>query len=79
MRKGRLEDLLDSRLSLRQIMHLGIVAGIAVGIPYLAIGLLWLATHHDHLDNLHGADQFFSVVGEVIAWPPLLVSNIALS
>lgn len=73
-----LKELLDTRISLRQIMYLGIVAGVVVGLPYLGIGLLWLASHHDHLADLHGLDKFFSIIGEVIAWPPLVISNITL-
>ncbi|MEV6066210.1 hypothetical protein AB0L82_06645 [Nocardia sp. NPDC052001] len=69
-----LRDLLNYRISLRQIMYLA----IAFGVPYLAIGLVWLGLHHDHLNELHGLDLVFSAIGEVIAWPPLLISNIEL-
>ncbi len=51
---------------------------IAIGIPYCLIGLIWLFTHDSHLENLHGLDWFFSVIGEIIAWPPLVISDITL-
>lgn len=65
---------LSYRISILQIIYL-IIAG---GIPYLTIGLIWLAFHNDHLENVHGLDRFFSVIGEIIAWPPLVISNIYL-
>jgi hypothetical protein len=65
---------LDYRISIRQMMYLA----IAFGIPYGLIGLVWLFTHSDHLSGLHGLDWFFSVIGEIIAWPPLVISDISL-
>jgi len=69
-----MKHFLDYRISIRQIMYL-VIAG---AIPYLTIGFIWLAFHNDHLENVHGLDKFFSVIGEVIAWPPLVISNIYL-
>ncbi|CAM3882338.1 hypothetical protein [Smaragdicoccus niigatensis] len=69
-----MKRFLDYRISIRQIMYLV----IAIGIPYCLIGLIWLFTHDSHLENLHGLDWFFSVIGEIIAWPPLVISDITL-
>ncbi|MFC4127863.1 hypothetical protein [Nocardia rhizosphaerae] len=65
---------MDRRLSIRQMMFLA----IAAGIPYFAIGLVWLITHQDHLTDLHGVDRVFSTVGQVIAWPALVVADLDL-
>jgi len=72
------QDFLDSRVSLRQIFYLAITGAVVFGTPYIGIGLYWLSGHHDHLGELHGLDELFSIIGEVIAWPALLISNISL-
>ncbi|MEV0464782.1 hypothetical protein AB0I30_27865 [Nocardia tengchongensis] len=69
-----LTKLLDQRLSIRQITYLA----IAFGIPYFIIGGFWLSLHHDHLRDRQGLDKAFSAVGQVIAWPPLVISDIDL-
>ncbi|RDI45260.1 hypothetical protein [Nocardia mexicana] len=73
-----IKEFLDHRLSLRQILHLAVAAALVIGIPYLGIGLYWLSAHNDHLAELHGFDRFVSILGEVLVWPLLLVSNISL-
>ncbi|MDR7172377.1 hypothetical protein ACFYU5_09400 [Nocardia aobensis] len=73
-----LKEFLDRQLSFRQMLYLAIMAAVVVGIPYFGIGLIWLWTHHDHLGELHGFDKLFSVIGEIIAWPPLVISDITL-
>lgn len=69
-----LKDLLDHRLSVRQLGHLA----IAFGVPYLIIGVIWAATHHDHLSALHSLDKLFSALGEVVAWPVLVIADVTL-
>ncbi|MET9213502.1 MULTISPECIES: hypothetical protein [unclassified Nocardia] len=69
-----IKELLGYRISLRQLIFLG----IAFGVPYFLIGLFWLGYHHEHLAELHGFDKLFSAIGEIIAWPPLLISDIRL-
>ncbi|MCA2207024.1 MULTISPECIES: hypothetical protein [Nocardia] len=66
--------LMERRLSIRQMMYLA----LAGGIPYVAIGLVWLLAHRDHLGELSGLDRFFSILGQVIAWPVLLVADVDL-
>ncbi|MEZ0364041.1 hypothetical protein ACAG26_10135 [Mycobacterium sp. pUA109] len=70
--------LWDTRLSVRQLVHLGVVAAVAVGLPYFTAGLVWAGTHHRHLDAVGGLDKLFSVVGEVVAWPVLIIANVYL-
>ena len=65
---------MDRRISIRQLMYLA----IAGAVPYLAVGLIWLITHQSHLGELHGLDRLFSTVGEVIAWPALLIADLDL-
>ncbi|MFD6393477.1 hypothetical protein ACWF9G_07395 [Nocardia sp. NPDC055029] len=69
-----IKELLGYRISLRQLIFLG----IAFGVPYFLIGLFWLGAHHEHLDDLQGFDKLFSAIGEIIAWPPLVISDIRL-
>lgn len=74
-----IKELLDRQLSIRQLVYLGIVAGVVVLGPYLAIGLVWAFTHADHLESLTGLDKLFSALGEVVAWPVLLISDVTLT
>lgn len=66
--------LLERRLSIRQMMYLA----IAGGIPYVAIGVIWLITHDSHLSDLHGLDRLFSAIGQIVAWPVLIIADIEL-
>jgi len=70
-----LKDLLDRKLSIRQLLYIA----ITIGVPYVVIGVIWALNHQDHLTHVHGIDKLFSVLGEVIAWPPLIISNITLT
>ncbi|MFD3744056.1 hypothetical protein [Nocardia sp. NPDC058633] len=69
-----LTQLLERRISIRQMMYLA----IAGGIPYFAIGLIWLFTHDSHLGELDGLDRLFSTIGQVVAWPVLIIADIHL-
>ncbi|MFC4372892.1 hypothetical protein ACFO5K_02160 [Nocardia halotolerans] len=51
---------------------------LAVGVPYLAIGMIWLISHRDHLGELHGLDLIFSTLGQITAWPVLIIADISL-
>jgi hypothetical protein len=69
-----IRNLFDTRLSIRQLFYLAIV----VGVPYAVIGLMWALTHTDHLATLTGVDKLFSLLGEIVAWPVLLIANVSL-
>ncbi|MFC9471778.1 hypothetical protein ACWF99_11460 [Nocardia sp. NPDC055002] len=65
---------MERQISIRQMVYLA----IAGGVPYFAIGVIWLITHDSHLGELHGLDRLFSTIGEVIAWPVLIIADIDL-
>ncbi|KHO25239.1 hypothetical protein [Mycolicibacterium setense] len=67
--------LLDFRLSIRQLVYFAIV----VGGPYLVIGMVWALTHSDHIAGLTGLDKLFSLLGEIVAWPVLIIANVSLT
>lgn len=52
---------------------------ILAAIPYLVIGVIWSATHFDHLDGLSGIDRTVSVLGSVVSWPVLLFSDVCMA
>lgn len=66
--------LSDFRISVRQLFMLAVV----LGIPYGIIGLIWAFTHSAHLSQLHGLDKILSFLGEVTAWPVLIVGDVTL-
>ena len=51
---------------------------ILAGVPYLAVGLIWSATHTAHLSGLSGIDRVVSFLGAIVSWPVLLVSNVCM-
>ncbi|MUL83326.1 MULTISPECIES: hypothetical protein [unclassified Mycolicibacterium] len=73
-----LRNVFDRQLSIRQLVHLAIVVIVGVGLPYLTIGVIWACNHSDHLRTMSGINQVFSVLGEIMAWPVLLVADINL-
>jgi hypothetical protein len=66
--------LTQYRVSIRQL----IIVGFVLAVPYGAVGLVWALTHTEHLAALHGVDKVFSFIGEMIAWPALLISDVTL-
>lgn len=69
-----IQKLLNYEMTVKQLIAIAFM----IGFPYVLIGLIWAFTHTDHLESLTGLDYLFSLIGEVIAWPPLLISNITL-
>jgi len=69
-----IKEVLDYRISIRQLVAIALV----LGVPYGIIGVVWAFTHAEHLSALSGLDKVFSFIGEVIAWPPLVISDITL-
>ncbi|WP_228460638.1 hypothetical protein [Gordonia crocea] len=70
--------MLNRQLSIRQLFHLATAGFVVVVLPYLLIGGVWAYNHSSQLDHLSGADKVFSMIGEVIAWPVLLVADVQL-
>lgn len=77
MRLDGLQQLLDRRLSIRQLVYLAVMGSVALG-TYLTIGLFWAGSHYQHLAELRGVDKVFSVLGEIVAWPVLIIADIQL-
>ena len=73
-----LRELFDRKLSIRQLVYLGVMGIVVLVVPYLIVGVLWATAHTEHLDTLTGADKVFSGFGEVVAWPVLLIADIQL-
>lgn len=69
--------LLDRQVSIRQLFYLAVMGSVVLG-AYLAIGLFWAGSHYQHLAEVRGADKVFSVLGEIVAWPVLIVADIHL-
>jgi hypothetical protein len=68
------DKISDYRVSIKQLF----TAALVVGVPYLAIGVIWALSHGDHIPDLRGLDRIFSALGEIVAWPVLTVSDVTL-
>lgn len=62
-------------MSIRQLVYLALV----VGVPYFVIGVVWALTHSDHIAGLTGLDKLFSLLGEIVAWPVLIIADVSLT
>jgi len=72
---AKLRRILDYQLSIAELIGIGLL----LGIPYLAIGLVWSSTHTEHLHDMRGADLVVSFLGSIAAWPVLLVANVCMT
>lgn len=72
---AKLRRILDYQLSIAELIGIGLL----LGIPYLAIGLVWSSTHTEHLNDMRGADLVVSFLGSIAAWPVLLVANVCMT
>lgn len=72
------QKLLDRQLSIRQLSYLAIMGTVLLVIPYLIVGMVWAGSHSEHLGELTGTDKVFSLLGEIVAWPVLLIANVQL-
>ena len=77
MKLDGLAQLLDRRLSIRQLCYLAAMGSVVLG-AYLVIGLFWAGSHYQHLAEVRGPDKVFSVLGEIIAWPVLIFADVQL-
>jgi NADH:ubiquinone oxidoreductase subunit 4 (subunit M) len=71
----RLRRVLEFRVSVGQLMALGII----VGTPYLLVGAVWSSTHTEHLHQLHGVDLAVSFLGSIVSWPVLIFANVCMT
>ena len=71
----RLRRVLEFRLSIAQLMAIGII----LGTPYLLVGTVWSTTHTEHLHQMHGVDLAVSFLGSIVSWPVLLFANVCMT
>lgn len=71
----RLRRVLEYRLSIAQLMAIGII----IGTPYLLVGTIWSTTHTEHLHQMHGVDLAVSFLGSIVSWPVLLFANVCMT
>lgn len=71
----KVRRLLSFELSVAQLLAIG----ICVGTPYLLVGVVWSASHTDHLRDLQGADLAVSFLGSIVSWPVLLFANVCMT
>jgi hypothetical protein len=69
-----IKALLDHRVSIRQMVYLAVFGSV----PYGLIGAVWAMNHMSHVESLTGLDQLFSFLGELIAWPVLIIADVTL-
>jgi hypothetical protein len=77
MRLSGLQRLLDRELSIRQLFFLGVMGSVLLS-AYLVIGVFWAGSHYQHLHEVRGLDKVFSILGEIVAWPVLIIADIHL-
>lgn len=70
-----MKKLFNYQLSIRQLVYLALV----LGVPYVVIGMAWAVAHVDHIVPLEGLDKVFSLLGEIVAWPVLIIANVYLT
>ena len=71
----KLRQILNYRLTIAELIGIGLL----LGVPYLAVGLVWSSTHTEHLHQLHGADLVVSFLGSIASWPVLLFANVCMT
>jgi hypothetical protein len=50
-----------------------------IAFPYLLVGVLWSINHAEHLHQMSGADKTVSFLGQIVAWPVLLFSDVCMT
>ncbi len=71
----KLRQVLNYKLTIAELIGIGLL----LGIPYLAVGLVWSSTHTEHLRQMHGADLVVSFLGSIVSWPVLLLTNVCMT
>lgn len=70
-----IREILNTKLSVWQLLVLGLV----LGVPYVVIGLIWALTHTEHHEGLGLIDKAASFAAKVALWPMLIVAKPKLS
>jgi len=71
----KLRQILNYKLTIAELIGIGLL----LGIPYLVVGVVWSATHTEHLSQMHGADLVVSYLGSIASWPVLLFANVCMT
>lgn len=70
-----IKAILDTKLSVLQLM----VIGVVLGLPYVLVGLIWALGHTETLDGLGAIDKAASFGAQVVLWPVLIVADVKVS
>ncbi|MGH3675326.1 MAG: hypothetical protein ACRDU5_06230 [Mycobacterium sp.] len=70
-----LRKILDFEMTIAE----WIGTAILLAIPYLAVGVIWSATHTEHLSGMAGVDRAVSFLGSTVSWPVLLLSDVCMT
>lgn len=62
-------------LSFQMTIAEWIGTAVLLVIPYLAIGLVWLFFHIDHLNHGGVGHRIILILATIASWPALLVAN----
>ena len=71
--------LLRRILSFEMTIAEWIGTAIILGAPYLVIGVIWSATHTQHLSGHHTIDVVVSFLESIVSWPVLLFSDVCMA
>jgi hypothetical protein len=72
-------DALRRIMSYQMTIAEWIGAALMVGLPYLALGLVWAVTQSGQLQHVHGVRWLVTFLASVASWPVLLVSNVCMT
>jgi hypothetical protein len=67
-----LRKLLSSQMTIAERTG----TGDLVGLPHVALGIVWSIANAGRFHGLHGVDRALAVVGSVFAWPVLWLPNV---
>jgi hypothetical protein len=70
-----LRKLLSSQMTIAE----WIGTGFLLGLPHIALGIVWSLANVGRFDGFHGVERALAVVGSVLAWPVLLLPNVCSS
>lgn len=71
----KLRRVLSFQFTVAELIGIALI----VGTPYLVVGVIWSATHTQHLHDMDGIDLVVSFLGSIVSWPVLLFSNVCMT